>query len=259
MLLSVLLLFWMLAACRGHWRGRYVDLKTSANLKSVILVLEGPQCPGLTSVLGGTPAIHKMSVQISSVFQNPGAAQLTLRDLKSNCEKTNKKTTHNLNYLLNKFRFFFSFFFLNCWRRRVKEYEMLTRASLRSDPTVTLLLCHSSPAWHGAARIWVWRKRKKWGKWLCLACVKIILGSSQKRKQKNHGTHFRSSTYKMTNKTEIQQGFNNNTIILIYCNCTHRKMVLKTSWSLLKTVWFSFFTMWSFIFPVFICCPNLYF
>lgn len=118
MLLSVLLLFWMLAACRGHWRGRYVDLKTSANLKSVILVLEGPQCPGLTSVLGGTPAIHKMSVQISSVFQNPGAAQLTLRDLKSNCEKTNKKTTHNLNYLLNKFRFFFSFLFFKLLEKK---------------------------------------------------------------------------------------------------------------------------------------------
>lgn len=26
----------------------------------------------------------------------------------------------------------------------MKEYEMLTRASLRSDPTVTLLLCDSS-------------------------------------------------------------------------------------------------------------------
>lgn len=36
---------------------------------------------------------------------------------------------------------------------RVNEYEMLTRASLHSNPT--LLLCHLSSAWHEAARIWV--------------------------------------------------------------------------------------------------------
>lgn len=58
MLLSILLLFSMLAACRGCWRGRYVHLKTYNKLKSLILVLEGQQCPGLMSVLGGTPAVH---------------------------------------------------------------------------------------------------------------------------------------------------------------------------------------------------------
>lgn len=55
----------MLAACRGR-RGRYVDLKKLLmNLRSVILVLEGPRWWSRSDVCTrGTPAVHKMSVQI---------------------------------------------------------------------------------------------------------------------------------------------------------------------------------------------------
>lgn len=64
----------------------------------------------------------------------------------------------------------------------MKEYEMLTRASLRSDPTVTLLLCHSPSAWHGAARIWATRIERNGGIRLCLACRKSFLGQAKKHK-----------------------------------------------------------------------------
>ena len=72
---------------------------------------------------------------------------------------------------------------------------MLTRALLRSDPTDKLLLCHSSSAWHGAARIWVQTKRtieNEMGEMSCLC--QMLLGSSQRNKIKTYivGTVYKS-------------------------------------------------------------------
>lgn len=62
----------------------------------------------------------------------------------------------------------------------MKEYKTLTRSLVRSDPTVTLLLCHSSPAWHGAARLWVHTKQRNEETTRPCLC-KMSLGSSQKK------------------------------------------------------------------------------
>lgn len=60
-LLSVLLCFGCLLHAEAVEEEGMLIYKLLTNLKSVILVLGGPQCPGLMSVLGGTPAAHKMS------------------------------------------------------------------------------------------------------------------------------------------------------------------------------------------------------
>lgn len=112
-LLSVLLLFWMLAACRGRWRGRYVDLKPInlllMYLKSVILVLEGPH--GSRSDVwsqGGNACCsqQQVSVQIYICLSNSrSAAQLALNPKlwRENTHFLKKENNNNNNNNFQRF------------------------------------------------------------------------------------------------------------------------------------------------------------
>ena len=120
----------MLAACRGRWRGRdvlFIILKNNfwwichsgfgKVSRSDVCTLYCPQ---------------NVRPNFICLSESRSAAQLALRV-----------------YNPNPYKFEKVYFWTNfcSWRKRVKEYEMLTRALLRSDPTVNS--CYATRHLHG--------------------------------------------------------------------------------------------------------------
>lgn len=125
--------------------------------------------------------------------------------------------------------------------------------------SVTLLLCHSPSAWHGAARIWATRIERNGGIRLCLACRKSFLGQAKKHKD----TYCRYDTLKSQLLATFHTDERSDTlrldekylwlypIVEIFCNCTHSKMVC---WS--ENVKSVFQCDVFFCLLLFSCCSN---
>lgn len=152
----------MLAACRGRWRGRYVDLYTS---------VESDICHsgfGRTTVsrsdvcTQGNACCSANIWQIWSVFQDPAA----LRNQPLNSEILKTYWTKNLKLLVEK------------KGERIWNANTCFTAQRphRYRLAMSLVTCM---AW--SSQNLGLKNRKKRGKLLCLACVKMILGSSQKK------------------------------------------------------------------------------
>lgn len=202
----------MLAACRGRWRGRYVDLYTS---------VESDICHsgfGRTTVsrsdvcTRGNACCSPNIWQILSVFRDPAA----LRNQHLNSETLKTYWKKNVKLLVEK------------KGERIWNANTCFTAQRphRHRLAMSLVTCM---AW--SSQNLGLKNRKKREKWLCLACVKMILGSSQKKHKTLQVQHMK---------------------MIHFCDNTTTSTAVAATWFskhhhlLLKTVWFSFFNMYNF-------------